>query len=85
MRHLWYLNQQLITLALTGTELEDSNIREANAKVLHSTESVRTKTGKQTSTALSNISTEARDSMPSLVGDQPWLALDLLQLRGSRN
>ena len=69
MRHLWYLNQQLIIIALTGTELEDSNIREANAKVLHSTESVRTKTGKQTLTAISNGSTMTK--LPFLVGDQP--------------
>ena len=83
-RHLWYLTPQLVTLALTDTGLEDSS-REKMARVLHSQDRVKVKTGKPVFPVLPYGATKSREDMSSMVGEGSWLIFDLLKLTGPQD
>ena len=83
-RHLWYITPQLLPLALTDRELEDSS-KEAIARTLHSTERTALSTGKPTFPVLPFGPAAARLNMASLVSSESWLVLDLLQMTGKQD
>ena len=83
-RHLWYLTPQLITLAMTDKELEDSSRMEI-AQVLHSQERKVMKTGKPTFPLLPHGATNTRENISMLIGPGSWLVFDLLNLPGPQD
>ena len=83
-RHLWYLTPQLIPLALTDLELEDTS-RVEMASALHRQERKVIKTGKPTFPVLTYGAKYARENMSMLIGPESWLVFDLLNLSGSQD
>ena len=83
-RHMWYLTPQMITLALTDKELEDSN-REGMARALNRQERQVIKTGKPTFPLLEYGATFTRQNMSVLIEMESWLVFDLLKLSGSQD
>ena len=67
--HLWYLTPQLITLALTDKELEDSS-RVEMASVLHRQERELANTGKPTFPVLPQGASKTREHMSTLIGPE---------------
>ena len=82
--HLWYLTPQLIILALTDKELEDSS-RVEMASVLHRQEREVVTTGNPTFPVLPQGASNTREYMSTLIGPGSWLVFDLLKLMGPQD